>query len=387
MKLPNTTPPHLPFLAIILATFLIASCGTEEPQPRGNQNIGPPIGQNGNTGDNERNQGEENANAGEDPLCADVDCDADKVCVHGKCELPTEEGFGCAAPRSLGELKAGEQTIEVSAIGGQPNQQKTKCAASDRSPEAVFSFTVPGHARISLEASSSTQVLAMEAREGLCNDPDSQLFCIASLNDALYAQAGTTYYVIVEAYDASKLDDFSLKIQVEEQLCGPPLSWSCDGDQRVQCHGGTEERAYKCAGGCDDGACLGDTCANPLEITASQTLTGDLNAYSRTTDLASSPSCSTEGSVGPMTPGADLFLSFPDMKKGQTLRVDSKDSKNRPAIGVMSTCQEVKPTCLKADSTEGFLDWTAPADGDYFVIIDAMNNAAHPFEYEIELGE
>lgn len=385
MKLPIFARQGLPLLAIFLISFLSASCGKEEPQPRANQSIDIP-GDNSDNG-NETNQENQNSNAGIDELCIDVDCAGDLVCVHGKCELPTEEGFGCAAPRDLGELAAGKQTVEVNAIAGQPNQQQTHCAFSDRSPEAVFSFTVPGPARVSLQASSATQTLAMEARENLCNHADARLFCTASLDEVIYAVAGTTYYVIVEATDASSLADFSLELEVEELLCGPPLAWRCEEDQRIQCYAGTEEKAFRCAGGCSDGACLGDSCASALEVTASITLAGDLNAYSRTVNLVDSPSCSTEGTTGPISQGADLFLSLPALRAGQTLRIDSKDSANRPAIGIMSSCEEVRPACLAADSTEGFLEWTAPADGDYFVLIDALNNAAHPFEYEIELGE
>lgn len=330
---------------------------------------------------------------GSPDLCADVECGEEMVCFQGSCVAIAGEGYGCASPEELGELEAKEYEIVVASADGQPNSLRTSCANTDASAEAVFSFTVPSPAHVKFTASGTPQNLAIELREEECQDPaedeETILFCAGRSGESAYLNPGTTYFLIVEARDDVLLESFMLNLEVTELVCAPPLSWRCEDDQRVQCQGGgTKEEPYDCPAGCSDGYCQGSSCANPLVIADPHTvLTGHLKTFDRNINLQDSPSCSSSGTVGPRTPGAELFLSLPGLRKDQNLRIDVTKSDNRPVIGIMSSCMEAEIQCLAADSTDGILEWPVPEDGDYFVILDPLNRSSNPFEYEIEIVE
>lgn len=377
--------------SIILILLLIAGCGGEDPPARGNQITSSPDAGGGglNTGPDADADADADGSEGEDELCADVDCDDGFECVEGVCQAQTAEGFGCAAPRELGELGAGSQIVEVEVPDGQPNIESTSCAPEDNSPEAVFSFRVAQPSRVRLQVlESAEQNIVVEAREGACRDSEAAIFCEgASSEGDFYAMPDETYYLLAEARTAYVLKDFTLEISVDELACSPPDEWSCDGGERTLCWRGEEERVFGCAQGCDGNECLGNSCQNPIEVAGATTLVGDLVAYSDNINFTHSPSCSTEGTAGPNTRGKEVVVLLKDLQTDQEVIVDAKGSAFSAAIGITSECGTGPMECIAADSIENYLEWKVVNGGDYYLIIDALRPQDAEFQYSIEIRE
>lgn len=371
------------FLCLVL--FYAVGCGSDEPPVRGNQIINTPDVEEDEL---DTEEDAENENGNKEDLCTEVDCDPGFVCVEGTCEAEAAEGFACAVPRELGPLSEGGHQIKVDAVEGQPNQQQTSCASEDFSPEAVFSFSVAETSRITPRIIESEQNLVIEVREGACSNPEAGQFCDGGSGlQNFYASPGTTYYLIVEARAAFDIGAFTLELEVERLACAPADSWTCEGNQRTLCLRGEEERTYDCAVGCDGSVCLGDSCQNPIEVTASTTLTGNLVPFSNHIDLAESPSCSTEGTTGPDTPGKEVIIMLRNLQPAQTVIVDASGNPFATAIGITKGCSSGTISCIAADSTSNVLEWSVVDGGDYFLIIDARRPQDADFIYSIEILE
>ncbi|TXD38058.1 hypothetical protein FRC98_03935 [Lujinxingia vulgaris] len=324
-----------------------------------------------------------------DDLCEDVSCEAGELCVEGECVPEPEEGFSCAAPFEVGALEIGA-TAEFSANpDGQPNTLKTRCSLPDHdtSPEAVYAFEVDEPARVIANLTGSGTGLVMELREDACSDAEAEGWCSEGVNTrTFFAYPGTQYYLIVEARRDFSVGDFTLELTTEELVCDSPGSYSCDGDNRVLCFNGEEERSFACGTGCEDGSCLGDTCDNALEVTASATFTGEFLAFTGEINLEDSPSCSTGGDVGPITSGQELIFSLPGLSAGQVVTVDASADEAPAVIGIMSAC-EATPTCVAATDTAETLEFTVPADGDYFAIVDSLTPRQGDYSVSIDISE
>ncbi len=199
------------------------------------------------------------------------------------------------------------------------------------------------------------------------------------------AEPGTDYFVVVEPRTGIDRGSFEFTMTFEELVCSPPGGTSCNGDNLVVCQAGTSEAEYACGTGCMNAACLGDTCDTALEVTASGSYTGNIEAFDGTLDFGTQPSCSLGGDQGIATPGPEIVLSLPGLEAGQTVTVDaSMNDDNDNAIFVLDQCTD-QEGCLAAIDIGEVLTWDVEADGDYFIVIDKTTDSPNPFNYTIDI--
>lgn len=337
-------------------------------------------------------EGDDDGDGDEEPdpdPCDDVVCDEGQVCVDGVCEYITDPGYSCAEPFDLGTLtEDGFFTMSVNPVG-QPNVVETTCSNSDESSQVVFQFEVAGPTRITFDTDRvdpdiPIPVMARELRAGSCRQAEAMEWC--TINPRTFeALPGEEYYLIIESNEGNELSGFVLEYEVEQLVCFPPGDWSCEGGERSLCYQGLEERVFDCAGECAGSEeCAGDRCSTAIEVTASQTFSGDFAAYENTFDFSGSPTCTTDQTAGVATPGRDVVFALPGLETGQTVKVD-KGELGLAVIAVMSECSRSGMTCLAGDTQVGELEWTVPADGSYFVVISPRTAASGSFEFSIEI--
>ncbi len=347
----------------------------------------------GNDGQNfvfDTDTGEEDVEEDVDPgdPCEDVECEEGEICVEGVCQGMADPGYSCAEPYDLGVLDGGLHTLNPNP-GLQPNLLATGCAAEDASPEAVIRFEVAQAAVIHVNTDRAFEdipipVMAREIRQGSCVSQDAAVEC--TINPlSVEVQPGEEYYLVLEANQGIDINEFVVELEVQELACSPAGQRVCEDGEVTLCFAGMEERVSRCADACDgDGEnCLGDSCANPIEVTASQTFTGDFGAYRNEFDFSDSLSCSTEGTTGVNSPGRDVVFRLPGLTAGDTVEVDKGDL-GAAVIGLMSSCSQT-PTCVVGDTTTGVLTWTVTSDGDYYVVISPRTSASGEFTYSISI--
>ncbi|RAL20577.1 hypothetical protein DL240_16195 [Lujinxingia litoralis] len=395
---PNVLANRWVLIAALALALPLGACG-EDPPPKTIDTIdaGPDGGEDTDSGSPEDGGGDDadtdtetDTDGGDPPddLCEDVSCEAGEICVAGACEPEPEEGFSCAAPHEIGALDLNATTTLSANPDGQPNTLKTRCSRADHdtSPEAVYSFEVTEAARVVAELTDFGPGLIMELREDNCSDAEAPGWCSEPNRKEFFAYPGTEYFLIVEARRDFSVGEFTLELTTEALVCDAPGTYSCEGDNRVLCFNGEEERPFACGTGCDAGVCLGDTCANAREVTASATFEGDFSAFSSSINLEGSPSCSSAGTAGPITPGQEIIFALPGLSAGQTVEIDASGDEASSVIGIMSSC-EATPSCVMATDTLETFTFVAPAAGDYFVIVDTFSPREGMFNIAIDIGE
>ncbi|PKN45297.1 MAG: hypothetical protein CVU59_09470 [Deltaproteobacteria bacterium HGW-Deltaproteobacteria-17] len=127
---------------------------------------------------------------------------------------------------------------------------------------------------------------------------------------------------------------------------------------------------------CDDADCAGFTvcmpgqsCTLPLEIT---TFPFNVTGTNMTADFTNSNNFTyTAGGCGTAN-GSEAVYSV-NLLAGQRIKLDETGALDA-VIRVLGTCTDVTPTCLlSSDSPETNLVFTAPADGMYYVVLEAWS--------------
>lgn len=352
----------------------------------------------------------DNVECGDDEVCQDgeciadgdpcegVECDDHEVCSEGECVDEVDEGFACHVPEQLGELSDGESLSVTTDPTGQAEVNSTSCGGADTGGTAVFEFSVDEAMWIDFALTDYEFDLVMEIREDDCADPEAvsdRFECTGIFEDSdgqegisrFDAEPGVTYYAIIEARHDNEPGEFSFDIDTESMFCAPMDSWHCDGDTRVQCFAGEEEREYECGTGCEDDRCLGDTCDNALEVTGPQTFEGDMPAYNANFDFFPHPECTTEGfgDEGPRTTGQDIVLSMPGLSGGQVIEIDTTGDSTTNFFGVLEECDEEAIQCIAGESQQQVMDWEVPESGDYYVVINQEPPTSGTFHYEVDI--
>ena len=340
---------------------------------------------------------------GEEDLCEEVECGEFEVCdgETGECvEIDADPGYTCQAPSSLGTL-GGDEEIQLTATPGeQPSTARTECSNVD-SGNAVFEFEaeVPMDVDIWLSDQADDSQLVLEVRKGSCDEEEAvidQPGCDNIYQDDLPtysfdAEAGETYYIIVEGRDTTSPGEFTLDIETDELLCAPKGAWTCHPDEEdviVECDRGVEEIEKPCGAGCEDDACIGDTCENALEVTAPMTIEGHTRPYTNTFEFQPHPECSSEGATGtegPLSDGRDMVFFLPGLEAGQIVIADASDSPQLNYFGVVQECDAANIACIHGESLDQTMEWEVPESGDYYVIITRNTSNAGDFTYSIDI--
>ena len=124
----------------------------------------------------------------------------------------------------------------------------------------------------------------------------------------------------------------------------------------------------------------GESCATPQVITLPFSVSGanfGLDYVNNHNFYNTAGGCSTAN-------GAEGIFAV-TLTAGQQIRMDETNSSFDAVIRVLGACTDVNPTCLiSSDSTETNLRFTAPADGTYFIILEAYYaSAAYAYNFSV----
>lgn len=320
--------------------------------------------------------------------CKDVVCDAKQRCVRGKCASVSRK-IACFNMIEMGTIDI-QNPIRVE---GDTQGYADSLLASCTQPENNFSgsenaihFKVSANAGVKIKLTSTAAIdWVMDIRTN-CHEDSSSLLCSDPETLNFSAKAGTDYYIIVEPLHGIDRGAFKLDFEFIPLHCAPPGSRTCMAGNIARCiRGGQEIEILKCASGCDQGVCTGDSCASPIIVNGPHSYSGDSNAFNSTMDFGTRATCSEDGTHGIATPGSEIVLWVPNLTAGQHLLIDtSMNDKNDNAIFILKNCT-LTEKCLAAIDLGEKLDWTVPADGGYFVIIDKVSVNPHPFQYSIDI--
>ena len=343
---------------------------------------------------------------GEEDLCQGVDCGALETCNDetGECvDIDAAEGYTCQAPNQLGALEGGQTMTVSGSPAAQPSTEETSCTLTE-SGNAVWEFEtdVPLQIDVGIDAMESDELLVAEVRQEDCSDPEALIEGQAcdNLNHdgtsfSFTVGGGSTYYLIVEGRSTMVPADFDLELSTTDLMCYPEGSWRCDPDEDdiiLECDDGLAENPETCGSGCEDDACLGDTCENAIEVTDSVTIEGNTRPFNNTFDFESFPECTTEGAAGvgtgdtgPVTDGRDMVFYLPGLESGQVVVADTSETDQRNYFGVVEECDATNISCVYAESFDQTMEWQVEESGDYYVIVTRNTINSGDFVYSIEI--
>lgn len=300
------------------------------------------------------------------------ECDDGEICQDDEC-IEVGDGISCDNPIEI-DLDSEGTTLETVHPQNEPNLIESDCYHDDV-PRVAFHLSGDAVASVNAQivATDFPQTFEMDIRQGQCEFHSSRLdpnnACRGDGQTSWVAEPGIDNFLLVGTPEEPPTASFDIEFDVQHLECMPGER-SCDGDDRLFCAGGTEERSYPCFDGCAGGDCVGDTCSNPVEVTASRTFNVEMDSLRNTIDFSDSPSCSSLGAEGPTTNGRDLVFSIPDIAAGQVIEATSPGGHFRIGLMEPNECNESAPECIAANSTGGHLSWEATAHGDYYVVIN-----------------
>lgn len=394
MKNSTTTRRLITLLSIFALAFgalSLTGCSEDDDDSSGWGDGPDPDEPDADDDDADVDEPDPRQNQEEDP-CHGVTCSEGEVCVEGDCVAETSHGYGCADPYDLGTLSGAQEVSQLADPRQEENVVTAECATSDSdSPQAVFRFDVDEPVAVNLDLEQtfdeSLAVLNQDIREGSCMSMDSSIECETE-PQAVFAEPGNDYYVIVEARSGQDIGEFELTVNTETTACFPVNETSCGDGELVYCHGGEEERFYSCAGDCieqsGDDVCAGDHCSAPIEVTESQTITADMTAYSDELNVLHPDTGCVPDNDEFSEYGRDLVFKLPGLEEGTTVEL-TPPADPRFVVGVMEQCSEMAPECLVADDTNEGLDWEVPSAGDYYVVFHQNTTAEGEVEFDINI--
>lgn len=289
----------------------------------------------------------------------------------------------CEAVIDLGLIEANGGASATGDTSGGTSQLDTSCGGTDVR-EVVYQFSVDGPARVNVEVQSQdTDQWTLGLYRDTCDNPQ-RVKCEDSRADVFIAEPGVTYFLVVEPSDVQDAA-FSLSMSMTELACSPMGSTMCDGDSVVRCESGFTEVTYSCAYACESDACGADICANAITVdtAGSHNFTGSYNGYGNNFNFQNRDDC-TSASVGVNTPGQDVVFFVPGLNQGQTLTVDASADEFQEGIFIFEgTCSQQAPCAAGNLVVDGTLEWTADADGDYYVVVDLLEQQTGDFDITI----
>jgi hypothetical protein len=287
----------------------------------------------------------------------------------------------CDAIEDLGSLGVGA-THQATGDTAQGSHALDPSCGSDGRKEVTFQFQVDEPARVQLEVQSQTaDEWTMSLFSGSCDSPE-HVKCKEGTADVFVAEAGVTYFLSLEAAEDAA---FGLSLKTTALGCAPVGSSTCEVDQVTHCETGHNEVTYGCAYDCEGDACGGDTCSSALVVSGSgsHSFTGSYTGYKSQFNFSNHPDCSFSGS-GANTPGPDLVFSLPGLSGGDTVTIDASNDDVQQGIFVLEGCSNSQPDCVEGGLVlSEVLDWNVPDDGDYHVVVDALDQSDDDFEITI----
>lgn len=291
----------------------------------------------------------------EEPDASDADePDADEPDAE---EPPTE----CdAATLDLGMLEAGANVVELRADLGTVAGFDT-CEGSAPTDSVILRFELAENSQIAFPSSDATLLQSTCSAVGA--------FCVDA-GVAFNALSGVELYVAVERPTEAS----SITIDVTPLVpCSPEGERTCvDGARIEACTTGfaspqvATRVVVDCPQGCEDNACRGDTCANPILVDSAVTVEAAGEALSNSFDNQGATGCSWD------TPslGREVVFQVDQVEAGENIEITITDPIRFYRVSIMQSCSETAE-CLESAVLGSVLTYEAPASGTYFVVVDA----------------
>lgn len=293
---------------------------------------------------------------------------------------------GCfAGAEDLGQLEDGTETVTID-FNRWLDTVSTGCdGVVDDSPDAIFGFTLSDEGMIMFEPDAP---VAMGLRLHDCMDVSDELVCA----DDTYGRilpGREQFFLVVEQLPDSP-DEIELQFDFHAfHPCDPDEFQSqCVDDQSIQaCTTSAtspdipRQLVIPCPDGCSGERCDGDSCDNPLAVSASTTLSGITAGLGDDIDSTDEPGCMPDGATGSLD-GRDLVVRLEGLAAGDSVTIDLESTHgDAAALQIMSSCGS-DVACLDAWRGEGQFSFEPDADGDYYLVMDSE----FPHEAGFELG-
>lgn len=313
-------------------------------------------------------------------LCGDEGCMQGLKCVRGDC-VPESAQLACDEVEDLGELAADGSAMASGDTSNFVDTQDASCVEvvdGFSGPENAFKFTVADRALVTVELTSLSTNLTwgFSVNRGTCLN-GSEVVCTIAESTQFVAEPGEEYFIVVQPDAGVDTGQFELALNLQPRECAVPGERTCMGDTIQICG---QMGTLECSGGCTGGRCDGESCDNPIEITAAMTLNGAARAHVDDYNFADRASC---GSID--TPGQDFVLSFPGLTAGQTIVVDASQNDDLDhAIFVSDNCNATAE-CLASIDLGDRLEYVVENDGDHFVIVDKLSGSTGDYQVSVDI--
>lgn len=303
--------------------------------------------------------------------------------------IPDTRGPGvtgeCGDIEDLGELSQG---VEVVSFVYNPDNDglRTSCRDFDAptTTDKIFKFTVAERSVLALQGNTN---LTFELRSDPCGEESSILTC--NPNGRIRGQnipTGIPIYLIVE-FDGT-IDDSEINFQMtlaspfSECRAGQSECVSTTDVKICDINGSYETQT--CPTGCDSDACIGDSCANPIIVTAgSASMTSDIAAFGNKMSVYT---CGNEGPSAPML-GQEVVFATEELSVGQTITVDTTGDAIANTIVIQRETCGAAELCAHYDASGGeSLSYQVEEAGVHYIIIDAADAASGAADYHVSIN-
>jgi hypothetical protein len=353
-------------IAVIATSCCLVGCGEDDPDGANNIHVKPSDADN-----NDPDDGGQDADA----ILSDVGIDTDTT--------PPITDL-CNGTIDLGTIEASGEVSDSNDTASGTSLLDPSCGASANN-EVIYQFRVNGTARVNVEVQSQvTDDWVLSLASGTCDSP-TPVKCKASRADVFVADPETTYFLTVEPQQSGLDAPFSLSLATTALACAPLGASTCDSDDVVRCESGFQEVTYSCAYACENTACGSDLCSNAIEVATAgaHSFSGPMAGYGNQFNFQNRDDC-TSASVGVNTPGQDLVFSLPGLSEGDPLTVDTSSDDLRQAIFVLNgACSQDAACATGGLQVDNVLEWTVEADGDYYVVVDLLEDETADFDVTI----
>jgi hypothetical protein len=322
-------------------------------------------------------------------LCGGEECGPQEMCENDVCKLPAS--VQCNGATDKGSVAVGETITLSGDFTGDIGDGLTTSCSGDRpeKPEMVYSFTVEENSLFEMTTDFPGAFDAkVEFRRSSCENPAADKTVCRDDDTGFWAAAGETVYAVVE-HDSGPADSFTVDLTAKAAPCNPDTS-SCNGQGNLNyCDfnsGNISEVEYQCPAGCQNGACTGDSCSDPIVVTGNGgTYQGDLQAYTDDMDFDDATRCRISDPQPP-TEGAELVFEVA-LQAGETVSVDASNDSADNLIFISSSCgADVSNfACFEATNNETE-SMTAPEATTVYVIVDKWTRKIEPFDIRIDVN-
>lgn len=307
--------------------------------------------------------------------------------------LPAVEPVRCEQVDRLGVLPAGDPVLRRVDTSELSHHFRVGCMPEGPAgAEYLVSFRVERRSTVQVDVNAFGRDALLEWRTGGCERPTATR-CTDREADSILLEPGVEQVLAVQTrglLEGPIEVEFRTTPAVEDRgVCA-----ASGGTDAMVCREGAvslcspmhgELDWIQCADGCGNRrACAGDSCRAPLRMEAGRrhmTVEGRTEAYR---DAMGTQWVGRAGGElrAVETPGEDIVVALEDMEAGEGLRVDAGGDEVDQVVTIRESCGG--ETVLAGNDLGDVLEWNAPKDGTYWLVVDRAARWPGAFEVEIE---